>query len=51
MMSKILLGKLIRKLRKKKGLSLRKLAEKVDISFVNMNNFGNSLYFPTTKAY
>ena len=35
-MSKLLLGKLIRKLRKQKGLSLRQLAEKVSVSFVNI---------------
>ena len=40
-MSKILLGKLIRKLRKEKGLSLRKLAEKVDVSFVNIAHIEN----------
>ena len=40
-MSKLLLGKLIRKLRKKKGLSLRKLAEKVDISYVNIAHIEN----------
>ena len=40
-MNKILLGKLIRKLRKQKGLSLRKLAEKVDISFVNIAHIEN----------
>ena len=40
-MSKLLLGKLIRKLRKKKGLSLRKLAEKVDISYVNIAHVEN----------
>ena len=40
-MNKELLGKLIRKLRKQKGLSLRKLAEKVDISFVNIAHIEN----------
>ena len=40
-MNKLLLGKLIRKLRKGKGLSLRKLAEKVDISFVNIAHIEN----------
>ena len=35
------LGLLIRKLRKDKGLSLRKLAEKVDISFVNIAHIEN----------
>ena len=41
MMNKLLLGKLIRKLRKNKGLSLRNLAEKVDISFVNIAHIEN----------
>ena len=36
-----ILGLLIRKLRKEKGLSLRKLAEKVDISFVNIAHIEN----------
>ena len=36
-----ILGLLIRKLRKDKGLSLRKLAEKVDISFVNIAHIEN----------
>ena len=40
-MSKILLGKLIRKLRKDKGLSLRQLAEKVSVSFVNIAHIEN----------
>jgi len=40
-MSKLLLGKLIRKLRKKKGLSLRQLAEKVSVSFVNIAHIEN----------
>ena len=40
-MSKILLGKLIRKLRKQKGLSLRQLAEKVSVSFVNIAHIEN----------
>ena len=40
-MSKLLIGKLIRKLRKEKGLSLRKLAEKVDITFVNIAHIEN----------
>ena len=40
-MSKLLLGKLIRKLRKQKGLSLRQLAEKVSVSFVNIAHIEN----------
>jgi transcriptional regulator with XRE-family HTH domain len=40
-MSKKLLGKLIRKLRKQKGLSLRQLAEKVSVSFVNIAHIEN----------
>jgi transcriptional regulator with XRE-family HTH domain len=40
-MSKLLLGKLIRKLRKEKGLSLRQLAEKVSVSFVNIAHIEN----------
>mgnify|MGYP000533609158 FL=1 len=40
-MSKLLLGKLIRKLRKQKGLSLRQVAEKVSVSFVNIAHIEN----------
>ena len=40
-MSKLLLGKLIRKLRKQKGLSLRQLAEKVSVSFVDIAHIEN----------
>ena len=40
-MSKLSLGKLIRKLRKQKGLSLRQLAEKVSVSFVNIAHIEN----------
>ena len=35
------LGKMIRKLRKAKGLSLRKLAEVVDVTFVNIAHIEN----------
>tara|TARA_Y100000031_G_scaffold111351_1_gene122775 strand:+ start:147 stop:494 length:348 start_codon:yes stop_codon:yes gene_type:complete len=35
------LGKMIRNLRKEKGLSLRKLAEVVDVSFVNIAHIEN----------
>ena len=40
-MTKLLLGKLIRKLRKQKGLSLRQLAEEVSVSFVNIAHIEN----------
>ena len=40
-MNKKLLGKLIRKLRKQKGLSLRQLAEKVSVTFVNIAHIEN----------
>ena len=40
-MSKLLIGKLIRKLRKQKGLSLRQVAEKVSVSFVNIAHIEN----------
>ena len=40
-MSKLLIGKLVRKLRKEKGLSLRQLAEKVSVSFLNIAHIEN----------
>jgi transcriptional regulator with XRE-family HTH domain len=40
-MNKKLLGNLIRKLRKQKGLSLRQLAEKVSVTFVNIAHIEN----------
>ena len=40
-MSNKSLGQLIRKLRKEKGFSLRKLAEKVDVSYVNIAHIEN----------
>ena len=40
-MNKIAFGLLIRKLRKAKGLSLRKLAKLVDVSFVNIAHIEN----------
>ena len=40
-MSKLLLGKLIRKLRKQKGMSLRQLAKKISVSFVNIAHIEN----------
>ena len=49
-MNKLLLGKLIRKLRKEKGLSLRKLAEKVDISFVNIAHIENGRVVTSEKV-
>ena len=35
------LGELIRDIRQKKGISLRKLAEKVNVSFVNISYIEN----------
>jgi len=49
-MNKLLLGKLIRKLRKNKGLSLRNLAEKVDISFVNIAHIENGRVATSEKT-
>ena len=40
-MSKESLGNMIRKLRKAKDISLRKLAEEVDVSFVNIAHIEN----------
>jgi len=40
-MSRAKLGEIIRKLRKEQGISLRKLAEKVDVSFVNIAHIEN----------
>ena len=40
-MSKKLLGKVIRDLRKKKGMSLRQLADKISVSFVNISHIEN----------
>ena len=48
-MSKKSLGDLIRKLRKEKGFSLRKLAEKVDVSYVNIAHIENGRV-ETTKS-
>ena len=44
------LGLLIRKLRKDKGFSLRKLAEKVDISFVNIAHIENGRVATSEKV-
>ena len=43
-MTKIKLGKLIRKLRQEKGLSLRKLADMVDMSYVNISHIENGKF-------
>jgi len=40
-MSRVKLGKLLRRLRKEQGISLRKLADKVDVSFVNISHIEN----------
>lgn len=40
-MSKKTFGQLIRSLRQAKGISLRKLAEEVDVSFVNIAHIEN----------
>ncbi|MDP7580938.1 MAG: helix-turn-helix transcriptional regulator [Nitrospinota bacterium] len=44
------LGKLIRRLRKQKGLSLRKLAEDVDVSFVNIAHIENGRVATSKKV-
>ena len=44
------LGLLIRKFRKDKGFSLRKLAEKVDISFVNIAHIENGRVATSEKV-
>jgi len=49
-MSKIKLGKLIRKLRKDKGFSLRGLAEKIDVSFVNISHIENGRIETSNKT-
>ena len=49
-MSKIILGKLIRKLRKAKGLSLRQLAEKVSVTFVNIAHIENGRVATSEKV-
>ena len=49
-MSKKALGLLIRRLRKQKGLSLRKLAEKVDVSFVNIAHIENGRITTSKKV-
>ncbi len=40
-MNKKLFGNLIKRLRKKKGLSLRQLAEQISVSFVNISHIEN----------
>ena len=49
-MNKLLLGKLIRKLRKDKGLSLRQLAEQISVSFVNISHIENGRVETTEKV-
>ena len=49
-MSKIMLGKLIRKLRKAKGLSLRQLAAKISVSFVNIAHIENGRVVTSEKV-
>ena len=49
-MNKIILGKLIRKLRKAKGLSLRQLAEKVSVTFVNIAHIENGRVATSEKV-
>lgn len=49
-MNKKLFGKLIRRLRKKKGLSLRQLAEKISVSFVNISHIENGRVETTEKV-
>ena len=44
------LGKMIRKLRKEKGLSLRKLAEVVDVSYVNISHIENGRFKTSKKV-
>lgn len=49
-MSKKSLGRLLRKLRKEKGLSLRKLADKVDTSYVNITYLENGKITTSRKV-
>ena len=49
-MSKNALGLLIRNLRKAKGLSLRKLAKQVDVSFVNIAHIENGRVVTSKKV-
>jgi len=49
-MSKIKLGELIRKLRKEKGFSLRGLADKIDVSFVNISHIENGRIETSNKT-
>ena len=44
------LGKMIRNLRKEKGLSLRKLAEVVDVSYVNISHIENGRFKTSKKV-
>ena len=43
-MSNKKIGELIRSLRKEQGVSLRELAKKVNVSFVNISHIGNLYY-------
>ena len=49
-MNKKLFGNLIRKLRKKKGLSLRQLANQISVSFVNISHIENGRVETTEKV-
>jgi transcriptional regulator with XRE-family HTH domain len=49
-MSKVKLGELVRKLRKGKGLSLRGLADKIDVSFVNISHIENGRIETSNKT-
>ena len=49
-MSNIKLGELVRKLRKEKGLSLRGLADKIDVSFVNISHIENGRIETSNKT-
>ena len=49
-MSKKTLGQLIRKLRKQKGLSLRNLAEQVDVSYVQIAHIENGRVSTSKKV-
>ena len=48
--NKKLFGKLIRRLRKKKGLTLRQLAEQISVSFVNISHIENGRVETTEKV-
>jgi transcriptional regulator with XRE-family HTH domain len=50
-MSKKTLGQLIRKLRKQKGLSLRNLAEQVDVSYVQIAHIENGKFSTSKRIF